>query len=136
MSLAAPARYHADELDVDEILEAAWDGARVLIVPPNLGLVRPLLIRLEAGLSTANHDGVKVYRANGLERITFPSGGRIMFRSWRGHGQSLHGLVVDRAYLLELGDVPDDDWDDLLAVLLPGMMISLDPRLVMIGFHR
>ncbi|MFB7843621.1 hypothetical protein [Microbacterium sp. NPDC056052] len=41
-------------------------------------------------------DLLRVTRANGAERITFNSGGRIIFRSVQGHGH--RGVSVDTVY--------------------------------------
>lgn len=83
--------------------EAVWDAAmspkprKVFYVSENRMVARNNLTRAE-GMVRGLKD-VKVFRANGAERIEFPSGAQIFFRSINGTclrvGETVDTLILD-----------------------------------------
>lgn len=77
------------------VVEEAAQGRRILVVGINGTDVRASFEECMARLDVDELS--RVTRANGAERIEFMSGGRIVFRSHRGHGH--RGVSVDTVYL-------------------------------------
>lgn len=121
------------QLDVDELLLAAWDGCRIAVVCSSMEAVAEVLVELEVG-ARANELGgqAKVLRANGHQRIDFPSGGRIMLRGWRWWGDPIRGHSVDRVYLVELGRVPAEHLGPLVLAAHLAVATALEPRVVQV----
>jgi len=81
-----------DARDVARILDLARGGRRVLVVSSSHDHSAAALEAILEHESNAS----QVRRARGAERITFESGGRILFVSVRSHAE--RGLTVDAVY--------------------------------------
>lgn len=76
------------------LAEEAAQGRRILVITENQAEAQNSL----TCFNTMDNPNVeRVYRANGQERITFKSGGAIIFRSFRSQGH--RGISVDTVFL-------------------------------------
>lgn len=83
---------------IDGLLTEARSGRRVLVATGSMVAARCAF--QEAAHAIRNEDA-RAYRSNGRERVTFPSGGEITFRSTRSN---LRGMSADTVFL---------DWEAL-----------------------
>lgn len=84
-------RYAAHGIHAD-----ALTGRRILVITRTQTDARDALEQIAVH---AEPHSAHIRRANGLERITYDGGGRVVIRSHRGHGH--RGITADTIYLDE-----------------------------------
>ncbi|WP_193596086.1 hypothetical protein [Microbacterium sp. YJN-G] len=105
-------RYAAAGISID-----ASAGKRIIVVTPIMGMIRSAMDEIIRSLDGVDPDSFRVRRANGAERIDFPSGGSIRFHSARS---SMRGMSANVVYLDDNADREmTDAWRDLYAVTHP-----------------
>lgn len=116
-------------MDINYALHSAATADRVLVVVPFRDGIAPILEdwtrRLTEEGSRELSYGARVYRANGVERVTFPNGGRVDFASPRTLDARTRGRDYDVVCFVGATVTAEQ-----LRIIEPSLALSLRSRVL------